>query len=311
MKMRMRWISGAVVCACLSSCGMVSNSVKALSLKAKGLSGNKLNDGQHSVYGQGGTGSLADLNRGRTRVSSGELTPESEIIWAPEDPNIPIAELEGVEINKKPKDNWLEEYEVALRESRITGKPVLLWFTSSRNSPFCKMLSAELFSTKEFETWSAENVVLLRIDSNTKAFYRDRELKERTEYVSALKKRYRAAGNPVVVLISPRGTEITRERGYKPGQHDYLFGILRNRVKYARRDYNTWKTEMEKKGYRVWHDTQGRSVFAKIQRYHEGTIWLVEPDGKRARTHERKLSNEDRSWIEAEKAKAAAKNTNQ
>jgi hypothetical protein len=58
---------------------------------------------------------------------------------------------------------------------------------------------------------------------------------------------------------------------------------------------------LERKGYRDWSDDQGRVIFAKLAAYKDGELVLVEPDGQRARTHERKLSAGDRVWIEDQK----------
>ena len=61
---------------------------------------------------------------------------------------------------------------------------------------------------------------------------------------------------------------------------------------------------MARRGYREWTDERGRKLFAKLSRYREGELILVEPDGKRILARESKLSAEDRTWILRQKARA-------
>ncbi|HCQ38603.1 MAG TPA: hypothetical protein DIV39_05570, partial [Verrucomicrobiales bacterium] len=56
-------------------------------------------------------------------------------------------------------------------------------------------------------------------------------------------------------------------------------------------------------GYREWADQQGRKVFARLTRYKSGQLILVEPDGRKIRASESRLSDADRTWIAAERAK--------
>ena len=183
-----------------------------------------------------------------------------------------------------------------MRQARVTGKPVLMWFTRSRNSPLCGVLSKELLGTEEFDSWATENVIRLRIDSSLKISNTGERL-DREREIAALKKRFSALGQPVIVMLSPRGTEFGKNRGYDPGSAQFYFTRLRGYQKRAQEDYASWKADLEAKGYRVWHDARGRTVFAKVARYKEGTLWLVEPDGKRSKTTVSKLSTEDRLYI--------------
>jgi len=114
------------------------------------------------------------------------------------------------------------------------GKPVLVWFTDSQNSPGCKSLSADLFSKNEFDVWAKDRFVRLRIDSNTRQ--RDPQMsldevatREATlrEKVRTLEKRYKVSGHPTVLILSPGGEVIGRYTGYRAGQVDYFWGLLK------------------------------------------------------------------------------------
>jgi len=295
-------VSAVVVCGFgLASCGMVARSANAIGNKIKSSS-DKL-DGKYDINddssnkrsGRGGFNELKSMNS--TKVM-GELPREEDIVWAPEDPDVPIAELAGIAADDdNPVDSWFVDYKKAMQKSRKDGKPLMIWFTSTRNSPFCKALSNELLSKSEFDTWADENVVRLRIDATIKG-KTDADRIEKRKYVESLKKRYKVMGHPVVLIVSPRGTEFGNYRGYKRGGADLYWGRLKNAARSAQRDYSSWKNEMESKGYRVWHNNSGKSVFAKASRYKEGNLWLIEPDGRKSMTTLNRLSLEDKLYIE-------------
>ena len=288
-------------------CGVITRSGKAI--KQNYFAGKKkLKKGQYDINDRSkkSSGSLDELRSMNNSKIVGQLIPEDEIVWAPEDPNEPIVGLDDVVTkSNKPVDTWFVNYKKAMQASRVEGKPLLIWFTSTRNSPFDVALSNELFSTSNFNKWAEENLVRLRIDSNVIAnSISEREKKK--DYIKSLKKRYKVMGNPVVLVLSPRGTVFGTYRGYKPGEVDYYYGRLRNAQRAAQNDYNSWKNEMEAKGYRVWHDLRGKSVFAKPVRYRasSGKIWLVEPDGRKSVTTIDKLSLEDRLYVEQKAAES-------
>jgi hypothetical protein len=301
-------VSVVAMSAVLMSCGTLSRSARAVSGKLRSINNEpgNLKSNQHAIDQDSGQG--LNALRGNSVVARvGQLaTREEEIVWAPEDPDIPIAELEGLVVDDdNPMDSWFEDYGKAMKKARVEGKPVMIWFTRTKNSPLCKRLSSELFVHKEFEDWADANVIRLRVDSNIKESNTAKR-KDRERYVAGLKKRYRAMGQPVVVIISPRGTEFGKYRGYKPGSAEFYFGRLRNAQRTAQQDHTSWKSEMESKGYRTWHDARGRAVFAKVVRYRDGKIWLVEPDGKKSSTKVSKLSAEDRQFIERKVAVSRA-----
>jgi hypothetical protein len=292
----------------LVSCGTLSRSARAVSGKVKTLNNEpgKLKPNQYDLNDNEEQG-LSALTGNAIVSKSGQLsTREEDIVWAPEDPNMPITELEGLSLEDAPADSWYIDFDKAMNKAEVEGKPIMIWFTRSKNSPLCKQLSSELLVHKEFEDWADANVVRLRVDSNIVESDTGKR-KDREQYVEDLKKRFQVLGQPVVVIISPRGTEFGKYRGYKSGTAEFYFGRLRNAQRSAQEDYAGWKSEMESKGYRTWYDARGRSVFAKVLRYRDGTIWLVEPDGKKSSTKVSKLAAEDRQYIDRKIAESRAK----
>lgn len=276
----------------LSSCGVLQNSPEK---KVQ-------SDLESAVAENGAGGSLSGLKGLQPKVSSpSQLYDEKDIVWADEDPDAPMVELEAL-WEKGPKDEWFQSYTQAMKEARKEGKPVLMWFNDSKSKMTNQALSVELFSTTEFSKWAEENVIRLQIDS----FVQDEDevrLASKRKYVNELKKRHKVMGSPVVLMLSPRGSVFGKYAGYKRGSSSFYFGRLKNAYRNAMVDYGAWREDLEARGYRVWHDHRGRKVFAKPRKLDGDILHLVSPSGARSQTSLQKLSAEDRSWVREQQLK--------
>jgi thioredoxin-related protein len=239
-----------------------------------------------------------------------KFTPEEDIIFTdPDQPDTSLPELSSILAQAPEKRGpWEESETIAKKLAAREGKPLLIWFTDSARSPTCKTLSQELFATPQFEQWAAEKIIRLKVDSNINVKDPDLSLDETQtrqveikNHVTRLKKRYKVLGHPSLIILNPSGEVIARPRGYKRGQADYLWGVIKQNEIASAHAHKQWKAKLEKKGYRDWHDRRGRGVFAKLTGYSNGTLTLIEPDGTRSRTKESKLSDEDREWIAEQK----------
>jgi thioredoxin-related protein len=230
-----------------------------------------------------------------------DYDPSSDLAWTQaDDADAGIPELEQIWKGATQGSRWLESESQALRESKKSGKPLLIWFNDKQIAA-SNTINTELLSTKDFEEWAHGNTVRLVVDMNPTGKDAD-EVFRRTVHNRQLKKKYNARGFPTLVVLSPSGEVIGRYSGYRRGKEDYLWGQLKQGVSVAADNYKNWRSGLEKKGYREWSDGKGRAVFARLVHYHEGELVLVEPDGQRARTHENKLSSQDRLWIQQQKA---------
>lgn len=269
------------LCAVLTQCGVSPQTNAPFAKAFQGLSKPKVTSGNSSTV--------------QAPHTPTELYDEDMIAWADEDPDAPMPGLDEL-WEKPPQDEWFLSYKKAMRESRKQGKPVLLWFTDSKNNAASSALDNELFATEKFRTWANEKLILLRIDQNVQDSDAHR-LTLKREYVKKIRKRFKALGSPVVVILSPRGTKHATYRGYKSGDSTFYLGKLKSGYRNAQVDYGQWREEYEAKGYRVWHDHQNRKVFAKPKALKDGILYLVEPDGRRSKTSLQKLSPEDRKWV--------------
>jgi hypothetical protein len=239
-----------------------------------------------------------------------ELTPEDEIIFiGPDDPEASLPELSAL-LSAAPRRRgpWEQSESIAKRRAVREGKPILIWFTDSARSPMCKALSEELLSKPDFEAWASEKIIRLRVDSNIVPDDADLPLGEKESrlvelkrYVARMKKQYKVLGAPVLVMLNPAGEKIGQYRGYKRGDADFTWGLIKQGEAASAHALQAWRASMERKGYREWSDLQDRKVFAKLARYSNGTLVLIEPDGTRSKTQENRLSDKDRAWIAEQK----------
>lgn len=241
------------------------------------------------------------------------LTPEEDIVFTdPDNPDANLPELSNILVNPKSRGPWEESETVARQRAAREGKPLLIWFTDSARSPMCKAISQDLFNNPDFEKWASEKLIRLRVDANVRAHesVKDQNLSideaktreiDLLNYVARMKKTYKVLGYPSMYMLNPSGEVIGRYRGYKRGDADYTWGLLRQAEAVSANAYKSWRAGLEKKGYREWSDRKDRKVFAKLSAYSNGTLILIEPDGNRCRTQESKLSDEDRAWIAEQK----------
>ncbi|YCM45788.1 hypothetical protein V2O64_07145 [Verrucomicrobiaceae bacterium 227] len=241
-----------------------------------------------------------------TIIGGVEVPADDQIVWSTDDPDADIPFDEAFEKAAKPKSPWLESYQEATRESMRTGKPVLMYFTSSKNASSSAAIQSELFAAHDFGDWAKENVVRLRIDIDGGSLERGKLSEstiKRRNYAEKLKKQFHVLGYPTVVVLQPDGSVYTQERGYRRGKKPELWMKLKNAVLTIEHNHLIWKRRMEAKGYRDWTGKNGQVIFAKLARYFKGDIILIEPDGNRVKTSTLGLSKDDRGWIIAEKEK--------
>lgn len=288
----------------LAACGIGGGDGEGVDLKSAmppaGV-GPKIRNSGGTAVTPGGNQNLANF---------AGITPQEDIVFTdPDNPDAGIPELESLMAAPK-KGPWEDSETIARQTAAREGKPILVWFTDSQRSPMCKALTQELFGTKEFGKWAQKNVVRLRVDSNVGASKESSmtmdewETKKTniTDYVKRMKKQYRVIGHPTVLMLNPSGEVLWKDTGYKRGQADFFWGIIKQNEVASSSAYKSWRKGLENKGYREWKGKGSRKVFAKLISYSEGTLVLVEPGGERYRTHESRLSSADRKWIEQQKA---------
>ena len=309
MKRLLPWLLVGV-CLGLTGCGLIGANKKPEKTdeqKAFGDTGIPAELRGRGAADGGGTPVAPGGNK--PGVGGLAFTPMDEIAFTNPDDADPQLPPELADVLAAPKSKaWEDSEAIARARASREGKPLLIWFTSSRNSPMCKALDEELFSTTDFEKWAMEKLVRLRVDdfvrvkdpglSVGEALSRETDI---NNYSAELKKRYKVMGHPTLILLNAGGEVIGRYVGYKRGSADFTGGLIKHGESVATRAYAGWRADLEKKGYREWQDRRARKVFAKLVSYNKGEIILIDPNGARSRTHEDKLCDADRAWLTEQK----------
>jgi hypothetical protein len=246
---------------------------------------------------------------GNRATATLQVTPESEIMWTdPDNPEGSVAELAPL-MSAPKKGPWEESESIAKTRAAREGKSLLIWFTDSKNSPGCKRIATELFADHAFNEWAREKFVRLKVDTVVRPTNPDLSIGDALDkevrmkgYVADLKKRYKVLGHPTFLILSSGGDVVATYKGYRAGQADYTWGLFRQGESIAAKTNSEWRAGLIKKGYREWQDRKGNKVFAKLTNYSKGQLYFVEPDGKRSRTNEARLSDSDQAWIKQQKA---------
>lgn len=257
----------------------------------------------------GSAGGTPIASGGNRATATLQVTPESDIMWTdPDNPEGSVAELAPL-MSAVKKGPWEDNEAVAKTRASRENKSLLIWFTDSKNSPGCKRISSELFADHAFNEWAKEKLVRLKIDTVVRPTdpnlsigdALDKEVRMK-EYVAELKKRYKVLGHPTFLVLSSSGDVVATYKGYRAGQADYTWGLFKQGESIAAKANAEWRASLIKKGYREWQDRKGNKVFAKLTNYTKGQLYLVEPDGKRSRTTEARLCDDDQAWIKQQKA---------
>jgi protein disulfide-isomerase len=110
------------------------------------------------------------------------------------------------------KLTWQENLEKALAQAKKENKAVLVNFTGSDWCIWCKRLTEEVFAKKEFESYAAKNLILVKLD-----FPRNVEQTTETKlYNNTLAQRYRVQGFPTILLFNSSG-KLVLTTGYQQG----------------------------------------------------------------------------------------------
>lgn len=299
----------------VSGCGLMGNDKQGNdSEEEKPFGASGIPPHLRASGGQDGSAIAPGGNRPALPVNF-QITPDEDLIFTdPDNPDAIIPELSTLLAEQSSsREPWEKSDTIARQRAMRENKAMMIWFTDSGRSPMCKALEEELFSTPEFNTWAADNVVRLRVDANFATLGRDDNLSldesetlrvDVKNYVDSMRKRYRVLGNPSVVILDAEGQVLTRYRGYRRGESGVLFGKIRHSETIAARNNAVWRKKMEDRGYREWHDARGRvTIFARLANYHKGSLILIEPDGNQVRTRDSHLSATDKAWIAEEKRK--------
>jgi protein disulfide-isomerase len=114
--------------------------------------------------------------------------------------------------------NWKTDLNQALATAKKENKDVLINFTGSDWCQWCKRLSDEVFSKKEFEDFANKNLVLVKVD-----FPRNIEQSNATKYYNQqLANMYGVKGFPTIILLDKNGRGLLKTGYVQGGVENYI-----------------------------------------------------------------------------------------
>jgi thioredoxin-related protein len=107
---------------------------------------------------------------------------------------------------------WLTDFELAKKESKASGKPILLYFSGSDWCGICIKLKKTLFEDENFQKYASDNLILMQADfPRMKKNQQEEETKKQNE---SLAEKYNAEGIfPHLFLINAEGKILKEWQG--------------------------------------------------------------------------------------------------
>lgn len=311
-------VSSCLLCSCATE--RIYKNTEDQSLNAPGSTGGGMDLGVAGIdiAMPGGMGTAAMLNAKQIQAQSMEemmkAAPVGEIFFTdPDNPDADIKEIDDAFSAKvSRKKSWQQSYAAALREARRNGKPILIWFHDSKNSPASISLGREVLTRGDFDSWSNNNLVRLRYDRFEK-FAPDKNSTE-SESSQALKKElyvkkafehFGVKGTPAIVMLSPDGQRLITIKGYKTNQMNSLMQQIKHTASIGVKQHEDLKKRLAPRGYRTWTGKNDNRIFAQLTRFDEksGNVWFKEFDGTVTKTKIDMLSPQDQAWLTEQASK--------
>ena len=111
------------------------------------------------------------------------------------------------------EESWTTDLPAAQAQAKKDKKLVFVNYTGSDWCGWCKKLQKEVFTTKEWNDYAKEKLVLVEIDFPNQKKQSD-ALKKAN---AALQAKYKADGFPTLVVLDGEGKELWRQVGYMAG----------------------------------------------------------------------------------------------
>jgi len=196
--------------------------------------------------------------------------------------------------------NWRRSGSDAAAEARQLGIPLLIFF-SNHATPTAAMLESMLNAAPEAAS-IGQHFIPLYID------FGDKDTRD-SPYYRAMLDRYKPRGYPVLLVVLPDGSEVTRQSGYagetklEPEWRKRTLQVINAAVAQSDKAAAVRRKRLEQEGYRTWTNNQGKPVFAKLELLDANQATFTGEWGVTFRTFTNRLSDSDRAAIEQHNAR--------
>lgn len=186
---------------------------------------------------------------------------------------------------------WVRNPRKAFAQAKARQKPMLLLFTAQWNT-ICQNLSSEVFSTKTFNLYAKENLVICFLDY-------PRSPLDVPDTLRRLKEKFKIHGLPVLLVFDPEGHVVHQVTGYNPGRPVDYFNALKKVTDTQLADISEKRNRLISQGYREWKNTKGQHFFALFVQRDENSITLKSYSGEKWTIKIKNLSHSDRLFAQS------------
>jgi thioredoxin-related protein len=109
---------------------------------------------------------------------------------------------------------WLTDFKQAQAAAKANNKPILINFTGSDWCPPCIQLKKDIFTSAEFKSYAAANIILVEADF-PRAKQQAPELVTQNQQLA---EKFGVGGYPFLVLLRSDGTPLGQRVGYDAGE---------------------------------------------------------------------------------------------
>ena len=191
-----------------------------------------------------------------------------------------------------PESAWWEiNPHYAYARAQREQKPLLLLFTGIWNNR-AMALSQEVFSTKSFNEYVKENLVICYLNY-------PRNYTDAPDSLRRIKNKFKVKGYPNVLLFTPDGEVHRGITGYHPGRPVDYFNKLQASCFPLLSSIEEQKSKMEKYGFRDWSNYMGKIIFAKFVRRDDRLVALRDVSGQEWTFPINDLSPDDQRLVES------------
>lgn len=191
-----------------------------------------------------------------------------------------------------PESAWWEiNPHFAFDRAQREQKPLLLLFTGVWN-PQAMALSQEVFSTKSFNEYVKEHLVICYLNY-------PRNYSDAPDALRRLKDKFKVKGYPNVLLFNPSGEVERGIRGYRTGRPIDYFNQLVGACTPVIESIKVQKAQLVASGYRDWSNYLGKLIFAKFVQRDATHVILEDASGQRWNVPVNDLSPDDQRLAES------------
>lgn len=138
--------------------------------------------------------------------------------------------------NSPSQISWSTNYEEAVQASKITSKPLILFFTGSDWCTWCEKLEKNVLNTPEFISTAGNKFIFVKLDFPLYSS-QDPQIKAQNQQ---LQKKFNVRNYPTIILFDANQNQLIESMGYPQGNPKFFADQLLKKVA----DYSSYQHKM-------------------------------------------------------------------